>query len=212
MEFARPTGVITKRLLWRLLLFCGLAATLGAQEIEVRSAFYGRGRNVIDVTSQVQDFALEGAAFTVRNETFGEDPAPGQRKRLTVTYVTDGRQLTEQIEEYQTFRFRLPRPGVGGVVPVPERRSHGPEFFDDEGERGPPVRIVQALYGVHGRYADVTWRVRELARAGGRFEVSNETFGVDPYKGEGKRLKVIFQGPDGTFEKRWEEHDRVRLP
>jgi hypothetical protein len=59
---------------------------------------------------------------------------------------------------------------------------------------GPPpgavhVRIVRALYGRRGHYIDVTRIVRRYARHGARMDVSNETFGFDPYKGQEKRLR-----------------------
>jgi hypothetical protein len=37
--------------------------------------------------------------------------------------------------------------------------------------------------------------VRHFAREGIPFEVSNETFGVDPYKGKGKHLRVVMVRP-----------------
>ena len=67
------------------------------------------------------------------------------------------------------------------------------------------------MYGTHGRYVDVTEIVRRLARNGVRFEVSNETFGVDPYKGYSKKLKVVYEDNGGTSEKEYDEGDHVRL-
>jgi len=73
-------------------------------------------------------------------------------------------------------------------------------------------RIIHAVYGAKGRYADVTGIVRRLARNGVPFRVSNETFGIDPYKGKPKQLRVVMVRPDGEqFERRWSEGDRVRL-
>jgi hypothetical protein len=73
-------------------------------------------------------------------------------------------------------------------------------------------RIVRAVYGARGRYADVTGIVRRFARDGIRFQVSNETFGVDPYKGRSKHLRVIMVRPDGVqFERSWDEGDSIRL-
>jgi hypothetical protein len=73
-------------------------------------------------------------------------------------------------------------------------------------------RVIRAVYGAHGRYADVTGIVRHFARTGSPFRVSNETFGVDPYQGRTKRLRVTIAGPDGaTFERIWQEGDRARL-
>lgn len=81
---------------------------------------------------------------------------------------------------------------------------------------GPPrgavhIGIVRALYGRHGRYIDVTRIVRHYAWQGAEMDVSNETFGFDPYKGEEKRLRVIFSGPEGNYERTWDEGDTVRF-
>jgi hypothetical protein len=71
--------------------------------------------------------------------------------------------------------------------------------------------IVRALYGTRGHYVDVTPTVRRYASRGARMEVSNETFGFDPYKGKEKRLRVIFSGPSGNYERSWREGDTVRF-
>ncbi|HPA17574.1 MAG TPA: hypothetical protein PLU30_07485 [Verrucomicrobiae bacterium] len=59
--------------------------------------------------------------------------------------------------------------------------------------RAERIQVLEASYGIEGRYADVTQRVQRIADSGRReFEVSNEILGVDPYKGEGKRLRVSY--------------------
>jgi hypothetical protein len=208
--------------LWSWLATAGLGL---CQEIYVQSAFYGRGGYGIDVTRQVQELANERGEIYVSNRTFGTDPAPGQRKFLTITYTVDGRQITRRIEENQLFRFQVPEgppppyvgrdvppgpypPGPGGVFRG-RVIGRGPDYRDEGDEYGP--RIVRAVYGAHGRYVDVTDIVRRFARDGVRFEVSNETFGVDPYKGHSKKLKVIYEDNGGTSEKEYDEGDRVRL-
>jgi hypothetical protein len=73
-------------------------------------------------------------------------------------------------------------------------------------------RIVRAVYGAGGRYADVTGIVRRFARDGIRFQVSNETFGVDPNIGRRKHLRVIMMRPDGVqFERSWDEGEQAGL-
>jgi hypothetical protein len=73
------------------------------------------------------------------------------------------------------------------------------------------VGIIRALYGRRGRYVDVTRTVRRYAWRGARMEVSNETFGFDPYKGQEKKLLIIFSGPGGEYERTWNEGDTVRF-
>jgi hypothetical protein len=207
--------------LWFWLATAGLG--LG-QEIHVQSAFYGRGGYGIDVTRQVQELADERGEIYVSNRTFGADPAPGQMKFLTITYTIDGQRITRRVEENQVFRFQIPeappyagREGPPGPYPpgpgqgVFRGRVIGrvPDYRDEGGEYGP--RIVRAVYGTHGRYVDVTEIVRRLVSDGVRFEVSNETFGVDPYKGRSKKLKIVFEQDGGTSEKEYDEGDHVRL-
>ncbi|MBV8900709.1 MAG: hypothetical protein JOY92_11435 [Verrucomicrobia bacterium] len=210
-----------------LCFWLGTAGLGLCQEIYVQSAFYGRGGYGIDVTRQVQQLAEQRGEIYVSNSTFGADPAPGRTKFLTITYTVDGRQITRRVEENQVFRFQVPEgppppPYAGREIP-PGPYPPGPgqgvfrgrviggvPDYRDEGEAYGP-RIVRAVYGAHGRYVDVTETVRRLVSDGVRFEVSNETFGVDPYKGRSKKLKITFQEDGGTSEKEYDEGDHVRL-
>ncbi len=70
---------------------------------------------------------------------------------------------------------------------------------DDEGE----YRIQRAVYGTPERFVDVTDRLRELAQRDTRFRLGNDTFGVDPARGEVKALRIQAVGRGGrsrTFE------------
>ena len=42
-------------------------------------------------------------------------------------------------------------------------------------------------------------------------DVSNETFGSDPLKGERKTLHVVFDTPNGGFKRDFDEGDTVRF-
>jgi hypothetical protein len=90
----------------------------------------------------------------------------------------------------------------------PPQPGYGPPPGRYYGER----RVVRAVYGARGRYVDVTGIVRGYAHRGIPFVVSNETFGVDPYRGQRKHLRVTMFRPDGDqVERSWDEGDRVRL-
>lgn len=70
---------------------------------------------------------------------------------------------------------------------------------DNDGE----YRIQRAVYGTPERFVDVTDRLRELARRDARFRLGNDTFGVDPARGEVKVLRiqaVSRSGRSRTFE------------
>jgi hypothetical protein len=87
-----------------------------------------------------------------------------------------------------------------------------PGYHHDDRWHHDDIRIVRAVYGAHDRYADVTEVVRHFARRGEPFRVSNDTFGVDPYRGKTKHLRVTIVRPDGDeVERSWEEGDTVRL-
>jgi hypothetical protein len=70
---------------------------------------------------------------------------------------------------------------------------------DDDGE----YRIQRAVYGTPQRFVDVTDRLRELAQRDARFRLGNDTFGVDPARGEVKALRIEATSRSGrsrTFE------------
>jgi hypothetical protein len=63
--------------------------------------------------------------------------------------------------------------------------------------------IMRADYGFGDRRVDVTQRLRELAGQNRTFRMGNSTFGVDPYPGKVKSLRIFARDPRGgqrTFE------------
>lgn len=64
-------------------------------------------------------------------------------------------------------------------------------------------QILSASYGTRDGSVDVTDRLRELARRDVGIRVSNDTFGVDPHRGQHKVLRIYARDPRGrtrTFE------------
>lgn len=145
-----------------------------AQHINVESAYYGTSTHRRDVTEKVQRFAEFGEPFRVSNDTFRMDPVPGQKKTLVVVYDVEGRRIRDSVEEGDVFYFR------GGRY-----ADAGPGY-----RRG--IQILEATYGIKGQYANVSRIVQNFVRIRRPFKVSNETFGIDPYPGVLKRLKVIY--------------------
>ena len=78
-------------------------------------------------------------------------------------------------------------------------------------EWAPPGRVIRAVYGIHGHFIDVTRIVRHYAFPGGKMDVSNETFGFDPFRGEEKRLRVTFDTPNGRYQRVYTEGDTIRF-
>jgi len=165
-----------------------------AQRINVESAYYGTSARSRDVTGRVQRFADFGEPFRVSNDTFRMDPVPGQRKTLVVVYNVKGRRITDSVEEGDVFYFR-----AGGYA------ESGPGYY----RRG--IRILDAAYGTRGRYADVSRIVQNFVRIRRPFKVSNETFGIDPYPGVIKRLKILYFRNGERRSRVYVEGDVVRL-
>ena len=59
-------------------LFFAILAS--AQRSEIVRADYGAGNRRIDVTQRMRELACSGQRFRMGNSTFGDDPAPGQKK------------------------------------------------------------------------------------------------------------------------------------
>ena len=83
--------------------------------------------------------------------------------------------------------------------------------FSRADEWAPPGRVLRARYGINGHFINVTGVVRHYAFPGGKMDVSNETFGFDPFKGEKKRLHVVFDTPNGRYERDYDEGDTIRF-
>jgi hypothetical protein len=158
-----------------ILLHLGAFCSNG-QSIRVASAYYGSPNATgVDVTRQVQQFADYGEPFRVGNETLRIDPTPNRRKVLLVNYEVNGQQISDCVREGDVFYFR-----------------NGAETRRNLEDRGPAIQIKRAAYGAQGHYVDVTDRTRQLARDHQPFTVSNETFGVDPFPGRQKFLRISY--------------------
>jgi hypothetical protein len=175
------------------ILLAGISASL-AQRIKVESAYYGTLDRSKDVTRQVQRFADYGEPFRVSNDTFRVDPAPGRTKTLVVVYRVEGRRISDHAQEGDVFYFR-----GGGYADA------GPTYY----RRG--IQILEAAYGTGGRYANVTRIIRNFVQTRRPFTVSNRTFGIDPYPGVTKRLKVVYFKNGARRSQIYVEGDFVRL-
>jgi hypothetical protein len=88
---------------------------------------------------------------------------------------------------------------------------NGSEPESDRDHRSPGIQIIRALYGAQSRYVDVTSLVRQLARDRRSFTVSNETFGVDPYQGRQKWLKISYLRGESRRDQEYKEGTEIRL-
>ena len=175
------------------LLLAGISASQ-AEHIEVESAYYGTLDRSKNVSRRVQRFADYGEPFRVSNDTLRMDPVPGRKKTLVVVYRVEGRRISDSAQEGDVFYFR------GG-----QYADAGPRYY----RRG--VRILEAAYGTKGQYANVTRVVQHFAQVRRPFTVSNKTFGIDPYPGAPKRLKLIYFRNGERRTQIYIEGDVVRL-
>ncbi len=178
-------------LFFNLGVFCSFG-----QGIRIESAYYGPpNKSGVDVTRRVQRFADYGEPFRVGSDTLRIDPYPNYPKSLVVIYEIFGQRISDCVREGDVFYFR------NGLDP----KSNGDH-------RSPTIQIVRALYGVRSHYVDVTRLVRQLARDRQPFMVSNETFGVDPYQGRQKWLKISYLSGDSPHDQQYKEGTQIRLP
>jgi hypothetical protein len=178
-----------------ILLNIGANFAIG-QGIRVRSAYYGPSNGAgIDVRRQVQHFADYGEPFRVGSDSLRIDINSDQPCILVVMYELNGQQISERVREGDVFYFRNIRGADAGLP-----------------DRGPPVRVIRAVYGTKGRYVDVTSVVRSLLDGTGPFQVSNETFGIDPHRGERKWLRISYILGGIRRDEQYAEGDLVELP
>lgn len=172
----------------------GVICSIG-QGIQVESAYYGvPNRAGIDVTRRVQRFADFGEPFRVGSDTLRINPSPNRPKVLVVIYEVNGQRISDTVREGEVFYFRNGAEFGAG----PEGHRHG-------------IRIIRALYGARGRYVDVTSIIRRMARARWSFTVSNQTFGVDPFEGQQKWLKISYLRANKRYDQQYEEGEQVQL-
>ncbi len=174
-----------------------LLATVAAQDagqFVILSAQYGTERSHVDVTERLKELARAGRQFRMGNRSFGADPDPGVVKVLRI--FARGPNGSEQMFEYREnsivdgAQFRGWGGGEWGAGGWSGNWNGG------GGDAGQFV-ILSAQYGTERSHADVTERLKELARADRQFRMGNRSFGVDPDPGVVKVLRIFARGPNG---------------
>ncbi|WP_457356386.1 hypothetical protein [Roseateles sp. P5_D6] len=178
-------------------------------EFVILHARYGTEHNHVDVTGRLRELARQDRRFRLSNDLFGVDPEPGRTKTLRI-FARD-RQGRER-----TFEFRE-RDWVDGNRFIGWGRGNWGESGGSGGWQGGgnspggdrhddgEFTILYATYGADGRDVDVTDRLRELARRDQRVRLTNELFGVDPFPGKTKVLRIFARdrgGQERVFEYR----------
>lgn len=185
-------------------LLTGLALPARADDDEgefvILHARYGTERGSVDVTGRLRELARQDRRIRLTNDLFGVDPDPGHQKTLRIFARDRGgheRQFDyrerDWVEGGQFVGWRRGNWGEsdwsGGWQGQDGRRGGG----RDDGE----FVIQYATYGASGRDVDVTDRLRELARRDQRVRLTNDLFGVDPYPGQTKILRIFARDRSG---------------
>ncbi len=154
--------------------------------LEIVQADYGSGGRYSNVTSIVQRHVRGNSiSLEVNNDTMGGDPRPHHPKELRVKYRSKNKIHQETIREVYWFTVGA---GSGGSWQRPPARPPERPIYDDD------LEIISARYGAHGRYWDVTDRVRRAARGGAvSLRVDNNTMGGDPAPHQVKELQVKYR-------------------
>lgn len=163
--------------------------------LRVMRAQYGADFRYFDVTDRLNSLIQNDQLnLTIDNSTMDGDPAPDQRKRLTVIYLFDGRVYRAVVDEHGPLD--LPE----GGAPLAENPSAA-------------LEILHATYGVEGQRVDVTDRVRAFV-SGNRleFQVSNGSLGGDPAPGRHKQLRVVYRWRGVRYEAVAGEGSTLAIP
>jgi hypothetical protein len=163
-------------------------------DYRIQRALYGTADRYIDVTEKLREIARSDQRVRLTNELFGSDPARGVVKQLRIYARGPGgrSRVFEYTEGSLIDGAQFAGWGRGDWGQGGGDRGEGgwggrPGYQDDgDGE----YRILQARYGTLQRSVDVTERLRELAKADRRFRLGNDSFGVDPARGEVKALRI----------------------
>lgn len=179
-------------------------------EFVILHARYGTEHGHVDVTGRLRDLARQDRRFRLTNDLFGVDPDPGRTKTLRI-FARDRsgqeRQFEYRERDWVDGAQFIGWGGGGWGEGGGSRGWHGDRGGDrggdghDDGE----FTILYATYGTGRREADVTDRLRDLARRDLRVRLTNDLFGVDPDPGQTKTLRIVARdraGQQRTFEYR----------
>lgn len=176
---------------------------------QIVSAQYGANNMWNDVTMQFSQFAM-GKGQNIPgfnyNSVFG-DPLVGVRKQLRVTFMANGMQSMVTTWENEPVNLIA----QGGMMPM---QPMMPPMQPPMGMAMPMgmnnVQILNAQYGAHHQWTDVTMQLAQYVAGKGNHIPEfnyNSVFG-DPMPGVNKKLKVTFlhNGKEGMIEEPENHH------
>jgi len=180
--------------------------------LQITRAQYGADYRFSDVTqllnSRIQNDSLN---MRVDHNSMQADPAPGDRKVLTVFYIYNGRQARAFVND-------------NDLLSLPMERAHGGRGDRDDddddyyhrfwpGRSMNELRVLQANWGAEGRDRDVTGQLNGMVRGNQlNVAVNNGTMGGDPAPGMPNRLRVIYMVRGLRYETNVPEGGSLVLP
>ena len=188
LRMLKPGFATFAVLAFALLMVGSIVAQEG--EFVILSAQYGTGDRHVDVTQRLKELARHDRVFRLENNMMGDDPAPGQRKVLRI--FARGPNGNERMFEY-VEHSRIDGALFRGWGTGEWGNGWSGNWKADEGE----YVILSAQYGTDRHHVDVTNRLRELAREDLRVGITNQTFDVDPDRGQVKMLRIFARGANG---------------
>lgn len=182
------------------------AAAPAAAGLEIKSAQYGAGTRVVDVTAALRRHVQNGALdVMVNGQTLGGDPAPGTYKTLRVEYVLDGKEMTTFFRDGDSVRLASAHAGrlpavAATAAPVPATDHGG-------------WKILSAVYGSGTQARDVTNELRRRVDAGRMaLFVSSVNLGGEAAAGHDNSLRVEYEVNGQRRSIAVAEGETLRLP
>ena len=160
--------------------------------LQITRAQYGAEFRFADVSallnSRIQNDSL---SMRVDHNTMQSDPAPGERKVLTVFYIFNGRQARAFVNDNDVLSLPVGTAQGGRGDRDDDDDDYYRRFWP--GRSANELRVLQASWGVERRSQDVTGQLNGMVRGNQlNVAVNNGTLGGDPAPGAPKRLRVIY--------------------
>ena len=180
--------------------------------LQITRAQYGADYRFADVTSRLNSQLQGGNSLSLRitNDSMGGDPAPGERKVLTVFYIYNGRPGRAFANESDVL-----------ILPVGTTTVRGDRDDDDDdyyrrywpGRSASELRVLQASWGAGGQQRDVTGQLNQQVQGNHlNVNVNDGSMGGDPAPGAEKRLRVVYMFRGLRYETNVPEGGVLALP
>jgi len=180
--------------------------------LQITRAQYGADYRFADVTqllnSRIQNDTLN---MRVDHNSMRADPAPGDRKVLTVFYIYNGRQARAFVNDNDLLSLPMDTAQGGRGDRDDDDDDYYHRFWP--GRSMNELRVLQASWGAEGRDRDVTGQLNGMVRGNQlNISVNNGTMGGDPAPGLANRLRVVYMLRGLRYETNVPEGGSLILP